>query len=81
MTSKPMNEALKAVRNLAPQDNERMTGSYTAEMLGQMEASHLRLIEAAAQAMAYLIPCLYAHGALKRAVDQANDIRAKVGLS
>ena len=74
-------EAIKAVKNLAPQDNNpNQSGFYDADMLAELECSHLRLVEAAVQAMAYLSPCLYAHGALRRAVDQAETIRRKAGL-
>lgn len=56
------------------------TGSYTADDLAALEANHLRLIEAAASAMAYVNPHLYVYGALKRAITQAEELRKKVGL-
>lgn len=85
--SKAMDEALKAVENMGTGNVipvafppfER-TGSYTADDLAALEANHLRLIEAAASAMAYVNPHLYVYGALKRAIAQAEEIRKKVGL-
>ena len=86
--SKAMDEALKAVKNMAPQDEVRenfipshMTGSYTGETLAQLEVSHLRLMEVAANALAYLNPHLYAYQSIKCALEQAETIRAKVGIA
>ena len=68
--------AMQAVRNMP----ER-SGFYTAEELIMLELNHLRLMEAAQNALAYLNPNLYAYASLQRAVEQAETIRKVAGLS